>query len=151
MFTVRRIIITITFLTASVALLYLIGGRNALIYFPTALLIAIYYYGKKWWNEKCQQSIEKKVKQQLTQTPLRTTFPTIPGMKNPLQEDLEREKEQKRLKFLENIKGSSLYDLIMREDDPKRDQMKKITRESVMPTEKQIREVSKNDNSGPCS
>lgn len=64
-----------------------------LILLPTALFITIYYYGKKWWNKKCQQHIEKKVKQQLAKAPRRTTFPTIPGMKNPLQEDLEREKD----------------------------------------------------------
>ena len=64
-----------------------------LILLPTALFITTYYYGKKWWNKKCQQHIEKKVKQQLAKAPRRTTFPTIPGMKNPLQEDLERAKD----------------------------------------------------------
>ena len=94
--TIQRILITITLLIITGALSYLIGGRDALIYFPTALFIAIYYYGKKWWNEKCQQRIEKKVKQQLAQAPRRTSFPTIPGMKNPLQEDLEREEQRQK-------------------------------------------------------
>lgn len=139
--TFQRILITIPLLIITGALLYLIGGRDALIYFPTALFIATYYYGKKWWHKKCQQHIEKKVKQQLAKAPKRTTFPTIPGMKNPLQEDLEREeekKEQQRLKSLEIIKGTPLHDLIMQIDDPMRETNKKIMREAVMMTEEQI-------------
>nr|DAM28638.1 MAG TPA: hypothetical protein [Caudoviricetes sp.] len=42
------------------------------------------HYGKKWWDKKCQQRMEKKVRQQLAQAPVLTTFLTIPGMKNPL-------------------------------------------------------------------
>lgn len=138
----QRFIITTILLIVSAVFLYLIGGRNALIYFPTALFIAIYYYGKKWWNKKCQQHIEKKVKQQLAKAPKRTTFPIIPGMKNPLQEDLEREeeekKEQQRLQSLESIKGTPLHDLIKQIDNPMRETNKKIMREAVMMAEEQI-------------
>lgn len=89
-----NVIITLTLLVVIIVLAYLIGGRNALIYFPIALFFGIYHYGSKWWNKKMQQRIEKKVKKQLAQAPKRTSFPTIPGMKNPLQEDLEREEER---------------------------------------------------------
>lgn len=83
------------------ALAYLIGGRNALIYLTIAFLFAVIHYAKKWWNKKMQQRIEEKVKKQLAQAPKRTSFPTIPGMKNPLQEDLEQ--EEKRSRQLHNL------------------------------------------------
>lgn len=91
--TIQRIIFTITLLIIITALSYFIGGRNALIYLTVAFLFTAIHCVRKWWNKKYQQRIERKVQKQLTQAPERTSFPTIPGMKNPLQEDLERENQ----------------------------------------------------------
>lgn len=106
----QRFIITTILLIVSAVFLYLIGGRNALIYFPTALFIAIYYYGKKWWNKKCQD----------------------------LEKAEEEKKEHQRLQSLESIKGTPLHDLIKQIDNPMRETNKKIMREAVMMAEEQI-------------
>lgn len=115
------------------------------IILPSCVIGYVIYKEKK---EKMRRKAEKEPRlkqlkeQQHAKAPKRTTFPTIPGMKNPLQEDLEREeeekKEQQRLKSLEIIKGPPLHDLIMKIDDPMRETNKKILRKAVMMAEKQI-------------